>query len=607
MELPEERNEVKDDLIDEVNKLVESKEEKEDDEAVEDRWECLRCGENEIYEERGREPYECPSCERKGPFEALEGPFQFFDDNGFVAKKLADEIEENYHFATHRDTEELYVYEGGIYVPYGESVVREYCRKRLGEKAKRTYVNETVEHIRETNYVDSEDFNRHKKFIHCKNTLFDVQEILELDKEPEEIDMSDIIAAKREFTPKIISTVKINADPSGRGEPEKIVDFLKDVVGENQVPLIQELFGYCLYKDYPIAKAFMLRGEGSNGKTTLLNLLKKFLGDKNIANPSLQDLLNNRFAKADLFGKLANVHADIPRKELKDTGTFKMLTGEDTIRAEKKHKDAFTFKNYAKLIYSANQLPRTKDTTDAFFRRWVIIDFPYKFTDNPDDEHKDKDPNILDKIVTQEQLNELFTWSIKGLKRLFDQEHFTETESREEVEERWMMQTSNLQAFFNRALRYDGQSRVIKDELFRVYEQWAKDNDVKPKDRSVIGRKIMSKFPRIEKKRPKINGKQRRVYSGIRFKKEFKEEYGDKLKVFSEKENTPQKEYMSKFKEAIPQEGWSKGRCVRRLKEFGCSDPEDTLSNLVDDGKLIKQADISDENNSESIYKPNFS
>lgn len=98
----------------------------------------------------------------------------------FCAKKLADEIQENYSFVTHRVTEEIYVYEKGVYSPNGESIIREYARKRLDDKSRRSYVNEVVEHIRETKYMDADEFNKHKKHIHCKNSIFNIQKILDL-------------------------------------------------------------------------------------------------------------------------------------------------------------------------------------------------------------------------------------------------------------------------------------------------------------------------------------------------------------------------------------------------------------------------------------------
>jgi len=187
------------------------------------------------------------------------------------------------------------------------------------------------------------------------------------------------------------------------------------------VPKEIEMFGYCLYKDYPFAKAFMLIGSGANGKSTLMKLLEKFLGEDNIATPSLQDLLRDKFAKVELFGKLANIHADLSSEKLENTGTFKMLTGGDTVYGQKKFKDPIKFKNHAKLIYSANELPRTDDRTDAFFRRWIVIDFPNQFTSN--DEFTN--PDLPYSIIDEEEMSGLLNWALDGLERILDQGGFS--------------------------------------------------------------------------------------------------------------------------------------------------------------------------------------
>ena len=80
-----------------------------------------------------------------------------------------------------------------------------------------------------------------------------------------------------------------------------------------------------------------------------------------------------------MYGKLANIDADISKEGLKNTGLLKKLSGNDPIPAENKFLKPFWFQNYAKLILSANEIPETPDDTDAFFRRPVIINMTDQF------------------------------------------------------------------------------------------------------------------------------------------------------------------------------------------------------------------------------------
>jgi putative DNA primase/helicase len=82
------------------------------------------------------------------------------------------------------------------------------------------------------------------------------------------------------------------------------------------------------------------------------------LGHQNVSGESLHRLLENRFASAELYGKLANVDADLSKEALKNTGILKKLAGGDYIAAEKKFLPAFKFVNYAKLLFSANEIPQ---------------------------------------------------------------------------------------------------------------------------------------------------------------------------------------------------------------------------------------------------------
>jgi putative DNA primase/helicase len=138
---------------------------------------------------------------------------------------------------------------------------------------------------------------------------------------------------------------------------------------------VLQLFGYCLCRTAKYEKAVMCCGPGDNGKGTLIKLFQSFLGDRNVSHASIQELNNDRFAAADLHGKLANVCADLKAERLTNTGNFKMLVSGDTIRAQRKHGQPFDFRNIAKLIFSANEIPESDDQTYAYFKRWIILLF----------------------------------------------------------------------------------------------------------------------------------------------------------------------------------------------------------------------------------------
>ena len=99
----------------------------------------------------------------------------------------------------------------------------------------------------------------------------------------------------------------------------------------------------------------------------------------NVSHIALQDLEDNRFRVAELYGKLANIFADLPSRRLYSSSMLKTLVSGDPITAERKHERPFVFRNVAKLIFSANAIPGTSDRSHAFYRRWMIVPFEHTF------------------------------------------------------------------------------------------------------------------------------------------------------------------------------------------------------------------------------------
>ncbi|WP_091585158.1 DUF5906 domain-containing protein [Alteribacillus bidgolensis] len=120
----------------------------------------------------------------------------------------------------------------------------------------------------------------------------------------------------------------------------------------------------------------------------LLYAIERFLGHENVSNVALQDLQHNRFKLAHLHGKLANISADLSSKLMDGSEVFKKITSGDTVNAEKKGKDSFDFIPFAKLMFSANELPPSNELGHSFFRRWVLIEFTRTFT------KEERDPKL---------------------------------------------------------------------------------------------------------------------------------------------------------------------------------------------------------------------
>src|SRR5690606_10564240 len=207
--------------------------------------------------------------------------------------------------------------------------------------------------------------------------------------------------------------------------------------------LLEEAIGYCFYRRNELGKAFILIGDRANGKSTFLDMVKTMLGEENIASLDLAEL-GDRFKTAELFGKLANIGDDIGDEFIPNAAVFRKLVTGERVNVERKGQDPFEFNNYAKFLFSANNIPRIKDKTGAVQRRLVIIPFDAKFS--PDD--PDFDPYIKYKLRDKECMEYLIKIGLEGLKRVLKNQQFTKSDRVEKELQEYEESNNPILGFF---------------------------------------------------------------------------------------------------------------------------------------------------------------
>jgi len=340
--------------------------------------------------------------------------------------------------------------EEGIYKPTGVPMVEWIIKNVMGDEVKTRQINETIKLLKIETYMEPAEFQPEKHLIVLNNGTLDI--------EKQELGWHEPLAYLRSSLP-----VDYNPD----ADCPRIKQFIEEILPDD-VEQIQEWFGYHLLKDYPYQKAFIFTGSGANGKSTLFQLLTAFLGPENVSNQTLYDLTSNRFAVAELHGKLANISPDVGADELKRTGTFKALTGGDWIKAERKNRDPFKFKNYAKLSFACNQLPTSPDESYAFFRRFIIFELKKQFTG------ADADPYLIEKLTTPEELSGLLNWALEGLQRLRERGYFKMSKSAEELQQYYMELSTPELAFVRNCLVENENSMLSKDQMYNAYCAYCK-------------------------------------------------------------------------------------------------------------------------------------
>lgn len=181
----------------------------------------------------------------------------------------------------------------------------------------------------------------------------------------------------KEMTPENLETIQINCkyNPDAETTPA-VEEFFKTAsVNDPDVEtLLYEAIGYAMLKTNELQKVFLLIGEGRNGKSTYLDIVREVLGPRNVTSISFKDLAGS-FRASSLDNKLASVAGDISTQPLQESDLFKSISGGDPVMLEKKFKDAYEKSLFATMFFAANKLPRTPDTSEGFYRRLCIIPF----------------------------------------------------------------------------------------------------------------------------------------------------------------------------------------------------------------------------------------
>ncbi|MGG7191119.1 DNA primase family protein [Clostridium paraputrificum] len=300
---------------------------------------------------------------------------------------------------------------------------------------------------------------------------------------------------------KIKNKVPINYNPTAYSE---IMDKTLNKIScdDKQLRmLIEEMIGYILFRRNELGKCFILTGSGANGKSTLLDVIKRLIGKENISSVALNEL-NDRFRTFQLEGKLANIGDDISNGYIDDNSTFKKLVTGETVNVERKGKDPFDFENYSKLIFSCNEIPRINDLSDGLKRRIIFIPFNAKFSKSD----PDYDPFIVDKLLSSESLEYLLKISLAGLERILYNRSFTTPKS---VEDTW----DDYERKNNPVIGYLDEGKIeneLTTDVYLQYQTYCSSNGLKPLSKVSFTRELCKHG--YKTKQVRINGKKPYIF-----------------------------------------------------------------------------------------------
>lgn len=424
------------------------------------------------------------------------------DDNRIAAFNMAENLKDIFRFhAESGDNGDIWFYNdrAGVWISHGKEMIEEIVTRSMAPHFKSRILSEVVRIVRNTKRDRTVEFGGCRDRIIVRNGTVNIK----TGEFSESFDPDEYH----------ITALPVTYDPKATCPGFK--KFLDDVfTAKDDIHAIEEFLGYMLYKSNTYEIVVLLNGSGSNGKTVLLDVVKLFLGHENITSIPPQRFEKSNFAAAQLQGKLANICADIPSQMLKYTGLLKMITSTDLIYAERKNKTPFTFENYAKLIFSCNTVPASYDDSDAFYRRWRIIDLPNTFT--PDSEGYVPKDELMEQIASETELSGILNLALEGLQRLRENHQLTGTTPLKERKADYIFRSDPAHYFFVRYLCQDSQAPPIeKGVLFDIYVNWCHARDKTPISDRWFAKKLKRLVPYATEERPRA-GDRKRCWIGIR-------------------------------------------------------------------------------------------
>jgi putative DNA primase/helicase len=372
-----------------------------------------------------------------------------------LAKLIIEE--NNYNFVFIKDDTgskgELFYYDNGFYHYDGEAKVRKLVQFYLEDLTREYYKNETVSYIKDINSKQRRDIEPPVYLINVKNGIYNLK--------TKKLEPHD----KKYY---FINQIPINYNP--KAICPKVQKFFASIIAPEDIPFMQEIFGYSLYRSYKFRAIFFFYGTGANGKGMTIRLLKTMVGEDSYSSVKFHKLITERFSIASLYGKMANLGGEMSGNAIKETDELKNLSGMEPVTGEKKFMGTFSFINYAKLISSCNELPYIKDKSFGWWDRAYAIAFSKRFVMGDGV----FDPDIYDKITTESELEGVLLWSIRGLQRLIKNKKF----SKEKQENAILSEIDKLRIserlFMDDYLVLDESSKLVKDVVYSVYKELCK-------------------------------------------------------------------------------------------------------------------------------------
>lgn len=374
----------------------------------------------------------------------------------------------------------LWHYDGGLYLPNGDERLAAFVREALTDGFRDNHLRE-VRSWCNANSAAKLPTQPATDYINVANGILHWRE------DPPRLEP---------HSPDVPSIMQVSAEWDPEAECPRIRKFLRRILPEHEsaecMTFLFEWIGYLLVPTAKMQRALMLLGPGDSGKSTVLRLIGSLVGKSNVSHHSLQSICDNRFTAADLYGRLANICADLDAKSISNSGNFKMIVAGDPMSVEHKYQRPFKYEPYARLIFSANEAPGTSDQTDAYYKRWLILLLTRKLP------KEQQNPDLIEGMTTPDELAGLLKYAVAALRLLWRRGRFDEPEVMRLAAAKYRADTDTVVAFVEARCTFGTNERVGLTPMFNDYRDWCSKNNRRELGMQRFKEHLLSTYPVLD-------------------------------------------------------------------------------------------------------------
>jgi P4 family phage/plasmid primase-like protien len=420
---------------------------------------------------------------------------------------VAQELQRANRFVTIRNTEEILLYNGKIYDNLqAETLIKEKTENLIPNCTTHDR-REVINKIKAQTYSDLEKFDTDPNLITVENGILNL-ETLEL--EPHNPNHLSRVLLPVEYNKPEFEDIKDNLKDTLFWKYLKSSFTINGKFKKKEFETVLEIIASPIIKRHVDEKAFMFLGGGENGKSVCLSYIQSLIGKDNVSNIALQDIAEDKFLRANLVGKSANIFPDLEQNELRHTGKVKAITSNEGIEVQKKHQQGFTLYPFCKLLFSCNRFPKVFDQSQGFFRRWIIVKWERDFENDPE-----RMEYLKEKLEeNQEEKNLVFSSLVVIANRLNKDGKFTHSKDWKDIRKEWNENADPIDDF---ATNYvlDSEGHKTKRETYHFYKEIMIEKGQIPKGIGQFGKAFAEYY---EEDRIEVEGRTQRAWLNIRFK-----------------------------------------------------------------------------------------